>query len=105
MGWKSRGAWAAGGRRVHMPSPAADKTRREKHARAEHERATASARSTSAQPQPRGRPSVQPMAAQGAPQRAADGSPRGGPSCACVDGGAQGAASGPCARDRPGRCF
>ena len=51
MGWKSRGARAAGGRRVHMPSPAADKTRLEKHAPAEHERATAGARSTSAQPQ------------------------------------------------------
>jgi len=58
MGWKSREARATGGRRVHMPSPAADKTRHEKQARAEHERATA---------------------AQGAPPRAADCGPGGAP--------------------------
>jgi len=49
---------AAGGWRVHMPSLAADSTRNEKRAHAEHERATA---------------------AQGATLRAADGGPGGAP--------------------------
>ena len=54
----SEGSRVAGGRRVHMPSPAADSTQHEKRAHAEHERATA---------------------AQGAPLRAADGGPGGAP--------------------------
>jgi len=56
---------------------------------------SAHTRSTSARPQLMGRPSVQPITALGAPQRAADGTPRCGPSCACVNGGAQGAAGPP----------
>jgi len=54
----SEGARAAGGRRVHTPLPAADSTRHEKRAHAEHERATA---------------------AQRAPLRTADGGPGGTP--------------------------
>ena len=54
----SEGARAAGGRGVHMPSPAADSTRHENRAHAEHERVNA---------------------AQGAPLRAADGGPGGAP--------------------------
>jgi len=52
----SEGARAAGGRRVHMSSAAADSTRHKKRAHAEHERATA---------------------AQAAPLRTADGGPGG----------------------------
>jgi len=66
-------------------------------------------RSTSARPEPRRRPYVRPMAAQGAPHRAADGIPRCGPSCACVDGGAQGSAGPPerdlCPRPPGKRCI
>jgi len=95
----SEGSRAAGGRRVHMPSPAAESTRHEKRAHAEHERATA---------------------AQGAPLCAADGGPRGRPNeprmashaaapCARAwMGGRRVLRARPsdrCARDRPGRCI